>query len=149
MLVNLYSQIISDYTQVGDHFEADIQFRLPAFEFQYQDNIRVTQCLITWKSIVTNDFYISMSSSLVGQTQYNSKQQIVLFTHTERSNFTYYQPTHLENYKIMCKSLDSSEFKIRLSEKPRKDKIDTNIKSVYLQLEINGGIQQINSKSIC
>ena len=125
MLINL----------VAENQNEDLMIRLPYFQFKNND-IAVTELFIKWKSHVTTHGYIS--STLVDKNALNPDQIIFWFSQ-ENESYLHCKPTQLQSYKIQRTELQSSEFKIHISEKENLTKIE----NIFLQLKItDAGIQQ-------
>ena len=95
---------------------------------------------ILWAKSVKN-IHGRIVSSLIDKSPVNPSQQLLFFYQKDKSNFMFYSPTHPAEYKIQCLSLQSSVFNIQLSEKEQ-------IREIYLQLEINAGVQSLPPKKI-
>ena len=121
----------------------EIKFDLTPVYFSSNDNVRITEMAIKWDEVVKN-IHGKITTTLIDKSPVNPSQQLIFFHQPDRSNFMFYAPTHPAQYKIQCPSLQSSVFNIHLSEKHKNQKI----KEIYIQLEINARIQQINSKKI-
>ena len=130
MLINLRGTVVND----------EINFDLTPVYFSRNDTVRVTEIAILWHKSVKN-IHGRIISSLIDKSPVNPQQQLLFFYHKDKSNFMFYSPTHPAEYKIQCLSLHSSVFNIQLSEKEQ-------IREIYLQLEINAGIQPLPSKKI-
>ena len=130
MLINLRGTVQND----------QIMFDLTPLYFCSTHYVRVTEMAIIWHDKV-KPLHGTITSTLIDKSPLNPSQQLVFFHQSERSNFIYYSPTHPAEYKIQCPSLHASVFNIQLSEKEE-------IREIYLQLEINARIQQINPKKI-
>ena len=125
MLINLTGTIQNE----------DLIFRLPYYQFKNHE-VAVSELFIKWKTPVTAFGYIS--STLVDRNALNPNQNIFVFS---QQNDSYYhcKPTQLQLYKIQRTELQSSEFKIHISEKEKLKKIE----KIFLQLKIvDAGIQQ-------
>ena len=118
----------------------EIKFDLTQVYFSSKDYVRITEMAIQWNGEVRN-IHGKITSTLIDKSPVNPTQQLIFFYQPNRSNFMFYTPTHPAQYKIQCPSLQSSVFNIHLSEKHQ-------IKEIYIQLEINARIQQINPKKI-
>ena len=118
----------------------EIKFDLTQVYFSSKDYVRITEMAIQWTKEVQN-IHGKITSTLIDKSPVNPTQQLLFFYQPNRSNFMFYTPTHPAQYKIQCPSLQSSVFNIHLSEKHQ-------IKEIYIQLEINARIQQINPKKI-
>ena len=113
----------------------DLMIRLPYYQFK-NNEIAVTELFIKWKSKVTTHGYIS--STLVDKNALNPDQIIFWFSQ-ENESYLHCKPTLLQSYKIQRTELQSSEFKIHISEKENFKKIE----NIYIQLKIiDAGIQQ-------
>ena len=105
--------------------------------FSGDQNVHVKELFVKWKKPVKN-VYGYIESSLIDRSTVNLHQQLLFFQQRKESNYMYYTPTHISEYKIQCSSLQSSVFKFHSSEKEKIEKI-------YLQLEIsNARVQRIN-----
>ena len=125
MLINL----------VAENQNEDLMFRLPYLQFK-NNEIAITELFIKWKSHVTTHGYIS--STLVDKNALNPDQIIFWFSQ-ENESYLHCKPTQLQSYKIQRTELQSSEFKIHISEKENLTKIE----NIFLQLKItDAGIQQ-------
>ena len=118
----------------------EIKFDLTPVYFSSNDSVRITEMAIQWVEEAKN-IHGKITSTLIDKSPVNPAQQLLFFHQSKRSNFMFYTPTHPAQYKIQCPSLQSSVFNIHLSEKHK-------IKEIYIQLEINARIQQINPKKI-
>ena len=118
----------------------EILFDLTPVYFSKNNTVRVTEIAIMWAKSVKN-IHGRILSSLIDKSPVNQNQQLLFFYHKDKSNFMFYSPTHPAEYKIQCSSLQSSVFNIEISEKEQ-------IKEIYIQLEINAGIQSLPSKKI-
>ena len=79
-----------------------------------------------------------ISSTLVDKNALNPDQIIFWFSQ-ENESYLHCKPTQLQSYKIQRTELQSSEFKIHISEKENLTKIE----NIFLQLKItDAGIQQ-------
>ena len=130
MLINLRGRVHNN----------EIKFDLTPVYFSSNHCVRITEMAIQWEREVQN-IHGKITSTLIDKSPVNPTQQLLFFYQPNRSNFMFYTPTHPAQYKIQCPSLQSSVFNIHLSEKHQ-------IKEIYIQLEINARIQQINSKKI-
>ena len=130
MLINLRGTVNND----------EINFDLTPVYFSRNDTVRVTEIGILWQKSVKN-IHGRILTSLIDKSPVNQNQQLLFFYHKDKSNFMFYSPTHPAEYKIQCLSLQSSVFNIQLSEKEQ-------IKEIYIQLEINAGIQSLPPKKI-
>ena len=125
MLINL----------VAENQNEDLMIRLPYLQFK-NNEIAITELFIKWKSQVTTHGYIS--STLVDKNALNPDQIIFWFSQ-ENESYLHCKPTQLQSYKIQRTELQSSEFKIHISEKENLTKIE----NIFLQLKItDAGIQQ-------
>ena len=119
----------------GTNRNEDLIFHLPYYQFD-NNEVAVTELFIKWKSPVTTYGYIS--STLVDRNALNPYQNIFVFSQQNDSYF-HFKPTQLQSYKIQRAELQSSEFKIHISEKEKLKKID----KIFLQLKITDArIQQ-------
>ena len=118
----------------------EIIFDLTPLYFSSNHYVRLTEMAITWEDKV-KPLHGTITTTLIDKSPLNPTQQLLFFHQPDRSNFTFYSPTHPAEYKIQCPSLHSSVFNIQLSEKEQ-------IREIYIQLEINARIQQINPKKI-
>ena len=130
MLINLKGRVHNN----------EIKFDLTPVYFSSHHCVRITEMAIQWDGEVQN-IHGKITSTLIDKSPVNPTQQLLFFYQPNRSNFMFYTPTHPAQYKIQCPSLQSSVFNIHLSEKHQ-------IKQIYIQLEINARIQQINPKKI-
>ena len=130
MLINLRGTVNND----------EINFDLTPVYFSRNNTVRVTEMAILWAKSVKN-IHGRIVSSLIDKSPVNPSQQLLFFYHKDKSNFMFYSPTHPAEYKIQCLSLQSSVFNIQLSEKEQ-------IREIYLQLEINAGVQSLPPKKI-
>ena len=78
---------------------------------------------------------VTLTSTLVDQSSTNPAQQICTFFHEGQSKFVVFQPTRLVYYKMNCYNSFDAVVKIQ-TEKPKEGAKERNIKSVYLQLDI-------------
>ena len=125
MLINL----------VAENQNEDLMIRLPYLQFK-NNEIAIAELFIKWKSHVTTHGYIS--STLVDKNALNPDQIIFWFSQ-ENESYLHCKPTQLQSYKIQRTELQSSEFKIHISEKENLTKIE----NIFLQLKItDAGIQQ-------
>ena len=118
----------------------EIIFDLTPVYFAPNQYVRVTEMAIQWIGEVKN-IHGKITTTLIDKSPVNPAQQLLFFHQSNISDFMFYSPTHPAEYKIQCPSLQSSVFNIHLSEKHQ-------IREIYIQLEINARIQQINSKKI-
>ena len=119
----------------GTNHNEDLIFRLPYFQFE-NNEVSLTELFIKWKSPITTYGYIS--STLVDKNALNPYQNIFVFSQKNES-FLHCKPTQIQSYKIQRRELQSSEFKIHISEKDKLNKIE----KIFLQLKItDAGIQQ-------
>ena len=126
MIINLYSTKID-----GDI----IHFDLPMVYFKMGQSVCVVDFLIKWKN-KTNNVCGTISSTLIDKNPLNPHQIIHTFSNGKKDQiFAHCPPTHLQEYKIQCLALDSSVFKINLTDSHQK-----NIKQIFLQLKINDRI---------
>ena len=135
MLIHLYSKTtiaLEDFTEKSFNNGVSIDFDLPCINFRDGDNVEVLQLTMNWSKAVVIDISGYISSSLVDKSPANRKQQIISIYH-DAKNITSCTPTHLEKYKIQCPALDSSVFKLHLSEKPKNREIE----NIYLLLRIS------------
>ena len=135
MLIHLHSKTtitLEDFTEKSFNNGLSIDFDLPCINFRDGDNVEVLQLTINWNKPVLMDIIGYISSSLVDKSPANRKQQIISIYH-DAKNITSCTPTHLEKYKIQCPALDSSVFKLHLSEKPKNREIE----KIYLLLRIS------------
>ena len=130
MLINLRGTVNND----------EINFDLTPVYFSRNNTVRITEMAILWAKSVKN-IHGRIVSSLIDKSPVNPSQQLLFFYQKDKSNFMFYSPTHPAEYKIQCLSLQSSVFNIQLSEKEQ-------IREIYLQLEINAGVQSLPSKKI-
>ena len=113
----------------------DLIISLPYLIF---DNhyVSVTELFIKWKTPITTSGYIS--STLVDKNSLNPKQIIFMFCQ-EKESYLHCKPTQLQTYKIQRTELQTSEFKLLISEKEKLQKID----KIFLQLKLTDArIQQ-------
>ena len=130
MLINLRGTVNND----------EINFDLTPVYFSRNNTVRITEMAILWAKSVKN-IHGRIVSSLIDKSPVNPSQQLLFFYQKDKSNFMFYSPTHPAEYKIQCLSLQSSVFNIQLSEKEQ-------IREIYLQLEINAGVQSLPPKKI-
>ena len=119
----------------GTNHNEDLIFRLPYFQFE-NNEVALTELFIKWKSPITAYGYIS--STLIDKNALNPYQNIFVFSQ-KNETFLHCKPTQLQSYKIQRRELQSSEFRIHISEKEKLNKIE----KIFLQLKItDAGIQQ-------
>ena len=134
MIINLYSSKIEHDT---------IFFDLPTVYFKMGQFVCVTDFVINWNHKTVN-ICGTISSSLIDKSPLNPRQIIHTFSNGKKDQiFTHCPPTHLQEYKIQCLSLNASVFKISLSEQAQK-----NIKSIFLQLRINDRLLKNGQRSL-
>ena len=127
MLINLTGQIKN----------GEIKFDFQPFElFNTGQTVFVNEMSIKWKKSVSN-IDGRLCSTLIDRNPYNPKQQLLYFYQKKSSNFTFVSPTRPAVYKIHCNSLPQSVFWLSLSS-------EHEIEKIYIQLDINEGIQQIH-----
>ena len=118
MIINLKGRVHND----------EIQFNTFPLYFENNQNIRALYIAIEWKSDVQN-VYGYLSSSLIDQSPMNENQELIRFQNQNRSNYTFYAPTHPAVYKVQCNSFLSSVFTLHLSKQHE-------IREIQLQLEV-------------
>ena len=120
-----------------------LDFELPRVSFD-KCTITAHQLFIEWSTEVKN-FTGILSSSLVDLCPENPFQQIAFFSHEQKSSFTHWRCQYPINYKVQCTNLENSQFSLMFECSDEEDKIEkakkvkpSNIKRIYLQLEVNG-----------
>ena len=106
----------------------DIFFDECPLYFQNNQFVHVNEVFIQWKK-PCKDIFGFIESTMIDRSPVNIDQQLIFIHQIEESNYMYYSPTHIQQYKIQCSSLQSSLFKIHLN-KPEK------IVKINLQLYI-------------
>lgn len=134
MIVNLESKTINRISE----FKYEIIFDLPKLYFDPTQTVYANEVAIHWKS-KTNSTAL-LQTTLIDKSPLNTSQQLLFIFQRKESNFLYYSPTRIQEYKIQRAELQSSQFYLETSEK-------TNILKIYLQLHFSDArIQQINKK---
>lgn len=113
----------------------DLIIDLPYMKFR-NHFVTLTEIFIEWTEPVKVFGFIC--STLVDRNAFNPKQQIFQFCQEQPSTHLHRTPTHFQTYKIQRTELSTAEFKIVIKEKAKLSKI----KSIFLQLNIDAGIQQ-------
>ena len=135
MILNLETTKIKKLSKT----EYEVLFDLPHIYFDNQ-NVRVNEVAINWSRTFSGS-NARLSCTLIDKSPSNITQQL-LFIPLDGSNFTFYTPTHIQEYKIQRPALDSSQFILTIPEK-------VEIRKIYIQLYFsNARIQQINQKSL-
>ena len=125
MLINLWLSPNND----------QLQFDLPPVLFIEGQQIRVSRLFIEWK-VSVKLIPLILHSTLIEKSPTNPTQQLLFATPNQtnkRVSVFDYTPTHKNYYKIQCLDLESSEFELR----DLKNNKITNIKRIFIQLEIN------------
>ena len=123
MIINLRGQVLSN--GVIDFDSTPVYFDSPSY-------VAVTKVWIRFKS-KQKEISTSITSSLIGKSPVNPKQELIFFHHRENSRTFEYTPTHLVSYKLQCHALHFSVFEIDcLDENENQPKIE----KVYLQLKV-------------
>ena len=123
----------------GKNQNGQMQFNLVPYKFQENDYLQVNQVVLKLKR-PSNGILMTISSSLVDQSQFNPSQQILQFYCNENSGIIFHEPTHLTKYKIQRNDLETAEFVFSANK-------NVEITEIYLQIEItNAGLQQFNQE---
>ena len=114
-----------------------ILFDLVPYRFVEHDFIQVNQVIVKLNRPASNVF-MTISSSLVDQSQYNPTQQIIQFCCYQQGTIIFHEPTQSTKYKIQRNDLETAEFILSTDKK-------IDISEIYLQIEIiNARLQYIN-----
>ena len=107
----------------------ELFFDLPPLYFENHQTISVNEISIKWKTRKRN-ISATLQCTLIDKSPLNPKQQLLFTYQNYESNFLFYSPTRLQEYKIQRSSLQSSQFTLVTSEKD-------DIQEVYIQLFIS------------
>ena len=106
----------------------EFKFKLPFYNFGWNEEIAVSRLVIEWKSPKERMFGI-VETDLVDLNLLNSKQQIFSFSKTERTAVTDIHVPYPVFYKVQIKQLEDATLNI----KPMFNEPLADIKNVYLQ----------------
>ena len=105
-----------------------LKFKLPFYNFDWNEEIAVSRLVIEWKSPKEKMFGI-VETDLVDLSSYNGKQQIFSFSKSERTAVTDILVDYPVFYEVQIKQLEIATLEI----KPMFDEPLAEIKNVYLQ----------------
>ena len=124
MIINLNGTVNSDRT---------IQFDLTPVYFEKNCNVAIIQLWMEFDKR-ESEVYGYVSSSLVDKSPINPRQQLLFFSDREKSRMLHFTPTHLEEYKIQCQSLQSSVFELHCYNTEQKT---PKINNIFIQLRVS------------
>ena len=112
MIINLECSNVN----VKKNEEKYLDFEIPMMKLPDNSFVHIVEIIIKRKEKVEN-ILGHITSSLIDRSVVNQNQTLLSFYHNTESDIMFYSPTHIQKYKIQRYQLDSSDFKIQLSEK--------------------------------
>ena len=121
-----------------------LQFDFPALFFEKKSFVCLQNLIIKFR-LTQNSVTGNISTSLIDRSPINPEQILADFQSNIASKNFYYQPTHLQYYKIQQMDLTSSEFNLKFRENIKFKEID----EIEILLHITDArIQQRSEQSI-
>lgn len=110
-MIVTFEKSLDSYTKRSGLFgnEYVYEFIGPDIDMSKFNYISVVDCFIVCERETINNL-VTLSSSIIDKSPGNPYQEIFKFCKSKKSSTFYEQPTHRDNYKMQCFSLNESVF---------------------------------------